>query len=55
MQTTHKSTLTISPGDYSPVQTLRKCIDHINDWMCHNCPQLNKDKTELIVSGAKEE
>ncbi|MGG8473441.1 reverse transcriptase domain-containing protein, partial [Rahnella sp. PAMC25617] len=34
---------TISPGDYAPIQTLSKCIQQMNDWMCQNFLQLNKD------------
>ena len=47
--------IVISPSDYSPIESLNKCIEHINDSMCHNFLQSNKDKTEIIVFGAKED
>ena len=47
--------ITISPRDYGPTQTLGKCIEQINYWMCQKCLQLNKDKTEVAVVRGKEE
>ena len=41
--------------DYSPIRTLSKCIEHITDWMTQNFLQLNKQKTEIIVFGAKKD
>ncbi len=38
--------LALSPNDYSPIDSLCKCIDEINSWMCQNFLQLSKEKTE---------
>ncbi len=47
--------LTVSPHDHSPLQQLNKCIEQIQQWMCHNSLQLNTDKAEIIVFGPKEQ
>ncbi len=47
--------LALSPNDYSPIDSLCQCIDEINSWMCQNSLQLNKEKTEVIAFGNKDE
>ncbi len=47
--------LALSPNDYSPIDSLCQCIDEINSWMCQNFLQLNKEKTEFIAFGNKDE
>ncbi len=46
---------TLSPNDYSPIDSICQCIDEINSWMCQNFLQLNKEKTEVITFGNKDE
>ncbi len=47
--------LALSPYDYRPIDPLCKCIDEINSWMCQNFLQLNKEKTEVMAFGNKDE
>ncbi len=47
--------LALSPNDYSPIDSLWKCIDEINSWMCQNFLQLNKEKTEVIAFANKDD
>ena len=44
--------ISLSTGDYGPMDWLIKCIEQINSWMCHHLLKLNKDKTEISFSGA---
>jgi len=39
----------------SPNDSLCQCIDEVKSWMCQNFLQLNKDNTEVIVFGNKDE
>ncbi len=47
--------LALFPNDYSPIDSLCQCIDAIKSWMCQNFLQLNKEKTEVIAFGNKDE
>ncbi len=47
--------LALSPNDYSPIDPLSQCIDDINSWMCQNFLQFNKERTEVIAFGNKDE
>ncbi len=47
--------LALSPNDYSHIDSLCQCIDEINSWMGQNFLQLNKEKTEVIAFGNKDE
>ncbi|KAF7646176.1 hypothetical protein LDENG_00192120, partial [Lucifuga dentata] len=43
--------LALSPSDYGPVDSLCLCLEKVIKWMLQNFLQLNKDKTEIIISG----
>ncbi len=47
--------LALSPNDYGPTDSLHQYIDEINSWMCLNFLQLNKEKTEVVAFGNKDE
>ncbi len=47
--------LAASTDDYSPIDSLCQSIDEIYSWMCQNFLQLNKEKTEVIAFGNKDE
>uniref|UniRef100_A0A8C2F867 Reverse transcriptase domain-containing protein n=1 Tax=Cyprinus carpio TaxID=7962 RepID=A0A8C2F867_CYPCA len=47
--------LALSPNDYSPIDSVCQRTDEINSWMCQNFLQLNKEKTEGIGFGNKDE
>ncbi len=47
--------LALSPNDYTPIDSLCQCIDEVNSWMSQNFLQLNKEKTEVIAFGNKDE
>ena len=47
--------ITINPDDKGPLQSLKSCIQQISTWRNDNFLQLNKDKTETIVFGAKKD
>jgi len=54
-QLCRQHTALLSPDDYSPIESLCQCIDEVNSWMCQNFLQLNKDKTEVLAFGNKDE
>ncbi len=47
--------LTLSPNDYSPIDSLCQCIDEIISWMCQNFLQLNNEINEVAAFENKDE
>jgi len=46
----------VSPDDTAEqIDSLANCIQDINDWMSQNFLKLNKDKTEVLIIGSKEQ
>ncbi len=47
--------LALFSNDNSLIDSLCQCINEISSWMCQNFLQLNKEKTEVIAFGNKDE
>jgi hypothetical protein len=45
--------ISVSSEDFSSTDKLLDCISDLNMWMAHNFLQLNQDKTEVLIVGAK--
>ena len=45
--------ISLTPNDMNPIHSLINCIGDVNMWMSENFLQLNKDKTEILIFGAK--
>ena len=47
--------ISLSAADLDPIRSRTQCIDDNNLWMSENFLQLNKDKAEILIFGAKAE
>ena len=47
--------LALSSKDSSPLDSLCRCLEHVNSWMQSSSLQLNQDKKEIILFGNKME
>ena len=47
--------ISVSPGDFNPIDRLLTCIADLNTWMSVNFLKLNEEKTEIMVVGSKSE
>jgi hypothetical protein len=45
--------ISVSPEGFSSTDKWLDCISELNTWMAHNFLQLNQDKTEELIIGAK--
>uniref|UniRef100_A0A3P9MAR3 Reverse transcriptase domain-containing protein n=1 Tax=Oryzias latipes TaxID=8090 RepID=A0A3P9MAR3_ORYLA len=47
--------VSLTTGEYGPVDSLNHCLQQISAWMQNNFLQLNSDKTEVIVFGPQKQ
>ncbi|MDF4259844.1 reverse transcriptase domain-containing protein, partial [Vibrio parahaemolyticus] len=47
--------VSLTAGEYGPVDSLCHCIQQVSVWMQNNFLQLNSDKTEVIVFGPQKQ
>ena len=45
--------ISVTPHDFSSINTLVDCINDLNIWMSRNFLKLNQDKTEVLIIGNK--
>ena len=51
----NQMTIDVTPDDYSPVDRLVLCLADIDTWMSDNFLKLNREKTEVLIIGDREE
>ena len=51
----NQRTIDVTPDDYSPVDRLVLCLADIDTWMSDNFLKLNREKTEVLIIGNREE
>uniref|UniRef100_A0A3Q3LSB9 Reverse transcriptase domain-containing protein n=1 Tax=Mastacembelus armatus TaxID=205130 RepID=A0A3Q3LSB9_9TELE len=47
--------ISLTAGEYGPVDSLCSCIEQITLWMQNNSLQINSDKTEIIIFGPQKQ
>ena len=51
----NQMTIDVTPEDYSPVDRLVLCLADIDTWMSDSFLKLNREKTEVLIIGNREE